>query len=61
MTELAHLNRKMLELEHNGDISEQEYATYRWLLRWLEFTSAYVGDRVPIKEANKLRKELHAS
>ena len=32
MTKLEELNRRMLELEHNGDISEAEYAAYKKLL-----------------------------
>lgn len=55
---MHNLNTKMLELEHNGDITEEEYDTYKWLLNWLEFTSAYVGDRLPIGEARKIRNML---
>ncbi len=32
MTNLQKLNRKMLELERNGDISEAEYETYKSLI-----------------------------
>ena len=58
MTKLCKLNTRMFELEKSGNVSEEEYATYKWLLGWLEFTSAYVGDRLPIGEARKLRKQL---
>lgn len=36
MSKLQDLNRKMLELEHNGDITEQEYATYKLILATVE-------------------------
>lgn len=50
-TKLEALNRRMLELEHNGDISEAEYATYKALLDWLAFSTPRIGDRLPIKDA----------
>ena len=55
---LHDLNLKMLELKYNGDITEEYYQTYKWLLSWHEFTSAYVGDRLPIGEAKKVRELL---
>ena len=55
---LENLNRIMEALEKSGDITEEEYATYKWHLRWLEFTSAYVGDRIPIREAKQIMGEL---
>lgn len=36
MTKLEPLNRKVLELEHNGDLDEEEYATYKMLLEAVE-------------------------
>ena len=59
MTLLQILNRKMLELEHNGDISEEEYVTYKWLLEWSSFSSCYIGDRLPIKGSQEILKKLH--
>lgn len=58
MYKLFLLNIKMLELEQKSLITEEEYATYKWLLEWLEFTSSYVGDRLPIGEARKLKGKL---
>jgi len=42
MTKLELLNRKMLECEINGDISEEEYATYKQMIeavRLMEWTT----------------------
>lgn len=58
MTNLEKLNRRMIELEHNGDISEDEYATYKSILDWIDFSSAYIGDRIPIREARPLILKL---
>ena len=61
MTKIETLNRKMLELEHNGDISEGEYATYKTLLDWLEFSRCRIGDRLPINEARPIILRLYES
>lgn len=59
MTRLEALNRKMLDLEASGDVTEEEYATYRALLNWLEFSTAFIGDRLPVKVAQLILEKLH--
>ena len=54
MTRLEKLNRKMLALEQVGQLSQDEYSTYKDLLEWKEFTQAHIGDRLPLKEARPL-------
>lgn len=58
MTPLEQLNRKALQLEREGRLSEEEYRTYTVLLAWLEFSTAYIGDRLPIKDARPLLEAL---
>ena len=55
---LETLNHTIRDLTQKGFITEEEYAAFMWLLRWLEFTSAYIGDRVPIREAQKIMGEI---
>lgn len=43
-TRLEKLNRAMLSLEHNGDLSEEDYGTYKELLN-LESDARLVVDR----------------
>ena len=41
MNRLQKLNRIMQELEHNGDVSEMEYATYKKLLDVVDAADEY--------------------
>ena len=44
MNRLQKLNRIMQELEHNGDVSEMEYATYKKLLDVVDACRAKIGE-----------------
>lgn len=59
MTRLHQLNRRMFELKHNGGISRDEYQTYKDVLNWIEFSRAYIGDRLPVRGARPLLDKLN--
>lgn len=55
---LVDLNQKILDLKHKDIISDGEFATYEALLDWLEFSTAHIGDRLPIKDSRGILEKL---
>jgi hypothetical protein len=64
MNKLQKLNRTMLQCEHNGDISEEEYATYKMLLEAFELlrVAAHAletpGDFTPYEMETQVKADI---
>lgn len=56
--QLEKLTRKMLRMWRDGDLTEEEYAAFKVLLDWLEFSRSRIGDRLPIRDARDILEGL---